>query len=184
MTLAENIVACLDRATEDEYHDGMMWYSRAHEFARSLDSNVWRASGVISALSAQKEWKLNMRMAMRAFETGIATGNTTVQNAKAQRILDGNYSPDEILSILNGDKTRQFAKAIARKGDSDIAVIDRHAYDAAVNVFHTDATRPGITKKVYRQFAEAYFQASIESGIPVAPLQAIVWVTWKREKKS
>lgn len=181
MTLAENIVACLDRATEDEYHDGMMWYSRAHEFARSLDSNnVYRAAGVISALSPRKEWGLNMRMATRAFATGICSGNTTAMNRIAQSILDGTPAMD----ALNGDKTRQFCTAIARAGDSDIAVIDRHAYDAAVNIVHTDATRPAITKKVYRQFAEAYFQASIESGIPVAPLQAIVWVTWKREKKS
>lgn len=182
MTLAENIVMCLDRATPDEIDNGVTWYPRAHDFARSLDNDVWRASGVIAALSAQKEWNLNMRMAQSAFNSGIATGNTGVQNGKAQRILDGNFNSDEILSILNGEKTKQFASAIALSGNSDIAVIDRHAYDAAVNVFHVDATRPSITKKVYARVAEAYFQAAIETGYSVAELQAIVWVTWKRLK--
>lgn len=182
MTLAENIIACLDRATPAEFEDGMTWYPRAHEFARDLDSDVWRASGVIAALSAQKEWKLNMRIAARAYQTGIVTGNTGVQNNKAQRILDGNYSPDDILSILNGDKTRQFAKAIALNGDSDIAVIDRHAHDIAMaRVFDNRARSIG--KILYRTMAEAYYQASIEAGISVAQIQAITWVTWKREKK-
>lgn len=182
MTFAENIVACFDRATPAEFQDGMHWYPRAHEFARDLDSDVWRAAGVIAALSAQKEWNLNMRLAMRAYLTGTVIGNTGVQNGKAQRILDGNHSPDEILSILNGEKTKQFATAIAQNGISDIAVIDRHAHDIAMGrVFDND--KRVIGKVLYRTMAEAYYQASIEAGISVAQIQAITWVTWKREKK-
>lgn len=179
MTLAENIIACLDRATPAEIEDGITWYPRAHEFARSLDANnVYRASGVIAALSPRKEWGLNMRMAKRTFDTGIASGNTGAMNRVAQSIFDGMPAMD----ALKGDKTRQFCTAIARAGDSDIAVIDRHAYDVAVATIHTDKTRPSITKNVYRRFAEAYYQASIESGFSVAELQAITWVTWKRLK--
>lgn len=183
MTFAENVIACLERATLTEYHDGMTWYPRAHTFARDLDTDVWRAAGVIAALSAQKEWNLNMRLAIRAYETGIVTGNTGVQNNKAQTILDGNYSPDEILSILNGDKTRQFAKAIATAGDSDIAVIDRHAHDIAMGrIFDND--KRVIGKRLYRRMAMHYSEAAKEAGISVAQIQAITWVTWKREKKN
>ena len=182
MTFAENVVACLNRATPAEIQDGMHWYPRAHEFASDLDSDVWRASGVIAALSAQKEWNLNMRIASRAYQTGIVTGNTGVQNNKAQRILDGNYSPDEILAILNGEKTKQFATAIAQNGNSDIAVIDRHAHDIAMGRVFDNKERV-IGKVLYRRMAMHYGEAAKECGISVAQIQAITWVTWKREKK-
>lgn len=182
MTFAENVVACLDRATPDEREAGMLWYPNAHDFALYLDTDVWRAAGVIAALSAQKEWRLNMRLAMLAYETGIVKGNTGSQNDKAQRILDGNYSPDEILAILNGDKTRQFCNAIATAGNSDIAVIDRHAHDIAMGrVFDND--KRVIGKRLYRIMAMHYGEAAKECGISVAQIQAITWVTWKREKK-
>jgi hypothetical protein len=181
MTFAENVVACFERATADERWNGMTWYPRAREFAFDLDSDVWRAAGVIAALSAQKEWRLNMRLASRAYLTGTVTGNTGVQNAKAQRILDGNYSPGEILDILNGDKTRQFCSAIATGGNSDIAVIDRHAHDIAMGrVF--DNNKRVIGKSLYRRMAMHYSEAAKECGISVAQMQAITWVTWKREK--
>lgn len=183
MTYAENVVACFERATPIEVSEGMEWYPNAHSFALSLDSDVWRAAGVIAALSPLKEWNLNMRLAKRAFDTGVVSGNIGMHNAKAQRILDGNYSPDEILSILNGDKTRQFATSIAQNGDCDIAVIDRHAYDVAVATVHTDATRPKIGKNLYRKLSEHYRQAAYEVGVSVSQIQAITWVTWKREKK-
>jgi hypothetical protein len=179
MTFAENIVAVYERATDAELADGMTWYPRAHEFALSLDaSNVWRAAGVISALSPRKEWGLNMRMATRAFETGIATGQTTMMNGQAQRILDGAHP----LDVLGGDKTRQFATSIAQNGDCDIAVIDRHAYDVATATIHTDKTRPTIGKRVYRTLSAHYREAAFEVGVSVAQIQAITWVVWKREK--
>ncbi len=179
MTYAENIVECYSRATEAEIANGVSWYPRAHDFALTLDpNNVWRAAGVISALSPRKEWGLNMRLAQRAFETGIVTGNTGAMNAIAQRILDGAFP----LDVLNGDKTRQFATSIAQNGDCDIAVIDRHAYDVATATVHTDKTRPNIGKRVYREIAAHYREAAFEVGHSVSELQAIVWVVWKREK--
>ena len=181
MTFAENVVACLERATPQEYADGMAWYSVAHDFARSLDSDAWRAAGVIAALSAQKEWKLNMRIAARAYETGIVTGNTGVQNDKAQRILDGSFTPDEILAILNGDKTTQFCSAIATNGESDIAVIDRHAHDIAMGRVFDNKERK-IGKRLYRTMAAHYSEAAKECGISVNQIQAITWVRWRNEK--
>lgn len=184
MTYAENIVACYERATGAERDAGMSWYSDAHTFALSLDpDNVWRAAGVISALSPRKEWGLNMRLALRAYETGIVTGNTGAQNDKAQRILDGAHeNVSDILAILGGDKTQHFAASIATNGIHDIAVIDRHAYDVATATVHTDKTRPNIGKRVYRVMAEHYRQAALECDISVAQMQAVTWVRWKNEK--
>lgn len=180
MTYAENIVSVFDRATADQRAEGMSWYNDAHAFALSLDSDVWRAAGVIAALSPRKEWGLNMRLAERAYATGVVTGQTGAMNRVAQSILDGTPA----LDALNGDKTRAFAAAIATNGMSDIATIDRHAFDVATLTVHTDKTRPTIGKRLYRTLAEHYRQAAIEVGVSTNQIQAITWVRWKSEKEA
>lgn len=177
MTFAENIVSVYDRATPEDISEGMTWYEDAHAFARSLDTNVWRAAGVIAAMSPLKRWDLNMRLATNAYATGVATGHFTDQNVKAQSILDG-AAP---LDVLGGDKTIAFCAAIATCGRSLTTVIDRHAYDIALNAIHNDKTR-NIGKRVYATLHEHYWQASLELGITNHELQAVTWVAWRREK--
>lgn len=178
MTYSENIAACLARATADEYTAGMVWYNDAHNLALELSpKNVWRGAGVIAALSPLKTWNLNVRLARNAFDTGIVTGNIGIHNAIGQRILDGEHP----LDIMRGDKTRNFATAIATNGKADIATIDRHAFDIAMNQVFTDKTRK-IGKRIYRDMAAAYSVAADEAGISVNQIQAITWVTWRREK--
>lgn len=177
MTYAENVVRCFESATADEMRDGMNWYQDAHSFARSLDTDVWRAAGVIAALSVQKQWNVNMRMAERAYETGVVSGNFTTMNAQGQRILNGEHP----LEVLGGDKVRAFCAAIATNGMSDIAVIDRHAHDIAMGRVFTDATR-NIGKRLYRVMAMHYGEAAKEVGVSVNQIQAVTWVRWRNVK--
>lgn len=177
MTYAENVVACFDAATDAEREAGMNWYNEAYRFALSLDSNVWRAAGVIAALSVQKEWSLNMRLAERAYATGKVTGNFSTMNAQGQRILDGEHPMD----VLGGDKVRAFCAAIATDGMSDIAVIDRHAHDIAMGRVFSDATRK-IGKRLYRVMAMHYGEAAKEVGVSVNQIQAVTWVRWRNVK--
>ena len=174
-----NILACYSRATPDEIAHGTTWYAEEGlSFARTLDpNNVWRAAGVISALSPLKKWPLNQRIARLSFETGIAQGNMPMHNAIAQRILDGEHP----LDVMRGDKTRSFAEAIATGGMGSIATIDRHAHDIAMAQVFTDKTRK-IGKRVYREMAAAYRIAADETGQSVNGIQAITWVVWRREK--
>ena len=58
--------------------------------------------------------------------------------------------------------------------------IDRHAYDIAVGIRHGN-TRPGIGKRVYREFSAAYIAAAHECGIFPLEMQAITWTVWRRE---
>lgn len=178
MNYVDNILAAYVRSTRAERDAGMSWYADAHAFALTLDpSNVWRAAGVIAALSPLKKWNLNMRYAIRAFETGIASGNMPGHNLIAQRILDGAHP----LDVMNGDKTRHFAQSIATAGEHDTAVIDRHAHDIAMAEVFTDSTRK-IGKRKYRDMAVAYGDAADWCEVRVAQMQAITWLTWKREK--
>ena len=177
MTYAENVVACFESATPDEYRAGMTWYNDAHQFALSLDNDVWRAAGVIAAMSVQKQWDVNVRLAERAYATGKVTGNFHTMNAQGQRILDGEHP----MEVLGGDKVRAFCAAIATDGMSDIAVIDRHAHDIAMGRVFTDATRK-IGKRLYRTMAMHYGEAAKEVGVSVNQIQAVTWVRWRNIK--
>lgn len=178
-TYADNILAVYARATDAERADGASWYRMAHDIAVDIaNGDAWKGAGVIAAFSPMQKWDINVRNARNAFATGIATGHTKAMCAIAQRILDGEYAMD----VLKGDKTRAFCAAIATAGESDIATIDRHAHDIAVNSLDfTDSTR-NIGKRLYREMADAYAIAATSAGISVNAMQAITWVVWRREK--
>lgn len=178
LTYSENITAVYGRALDSEREAGMRWYNDAHMLALELSPNdVWRGAGVIAALSPLKTWELNVRYARNAFLTGVCAGNMPMHNAIAQRILDGEHP----LDVMRGDKTRNFATAIATNGTSDVATIDRHAHDIAMAEVFTDKTRK-IGKRIYRAMADAYSISAENAGITVNQMQAITWITWRREK--
>lgn len=178
MTFGENIVSVYDRATDAEREAGMAWYNIAHDFALSLDpNNVWRAAGVIAALSPNKQWNVNVAIARKSFETGIVSGSFGVMNSQGQRIFDGEHP----LDVLNGDKVRSFCEAIATNGNGTIATVDRHAHDIAMGRVFTEKERK-IGKVLYRTMAMHYSEAAKEVGVSVNQIQAITWVRWRNEK--
>lgn len=175
---AVNIQACYRRAWLCEQINGIAWYPRAQALALELSPNdVWRGAGVISALSPMKRWPINVVLARNAFETGRVTGHMGRECAKAQAILDGAHP----LDVLGGDKTRSFAIAIATGGNGSIATIDRHAHDIAMARVFTDKTR-SIGKRKFAAMSDAFREVAEYNGITVNALQAVTWVTWKREK--
>lgn len=173
---AVNIMACYRRTPLDIRERD--WYGTAHALALELSpGDVWRGAGVISALSPLKRWSQNEAMARNAFETGIASGNVGMHNRFAQRILDGEFA----LDVLNGDKTRSFAEAIATAGNGRIATIDRHAHDIAMGRAFTDKERK-IGKVLYRNMAAAYSEVADYLGNSVNQIQAITWEQWRIER--
>ncbi len=177
-TYCYNIMSVYRRATDAERTEHAEWYATARDIALELSpDDVWRGAGVLSALSPMKRWELNVSIARKSFETGIATGNIGMHNAYAQRILDGEHP----LDVMRGPKTRSFAIAIATGGNGDIATIDRHAHDIAMAQVFTDKTRK-IGKAIYRDMAAAYAECAEYAGESVNGMQAITWVVWRREK--
>lgn len=175
---AVNIMSTYRRAWLCELVKGTRWYADAHALALELSpEDVWRGAGVISALSPFKQWPVNVAIARKSFQTGIATGNMPGHNLIAQKILDGAHPFD----VMGGDKTRSFAEAIATAGNGTIATVDRHAHDIAMGRVFTDKERK-IGKRLYRDMAAAYREVSDYTGMSVNAIQAITWVTWKREK--
>jgi hypothetical protein len=189
MDLRSNILTVLDRASDDDRAEGMSWYDDAHRFAAALDPNVSRAAGIIAALSPLNGWNNNKRKAIQFYDqngiikwngksNGIGLSNSVV---KAERIYRGE-NPLEVMGSPRALKTRAFYSTIDNpRGDHD-PVIDRHAFDIAMGAVTNNKTRAMLSRKgEYTRFAKAYRQAAIDSGIDPAQLQAITWITWRRE---
>lgn len=184
-TMVENIIAVYNRATLEQIHAGYAWYREAQDFARTLSAATaypQRAiAGIIAALSPQSAWYRNKMDATTAVEFHYAAGNiaglslhTKVQMGKVARILEGE-TPE---SVLRGPKESAFYRNIT--GDYSLATVDRWAFKSATGVALPDSVNGkalgGIGKGAYKRIHAAFVVAAARIGIPVAILQAIVWV--------
>jgi hypothetical protein len=176
-TQVENILSVYGKGTFEQIRTGADWYNDAHNLARDIAGDPWRGAGVIAAFSPVTPWQRTEKLARQAFETGIASGHTKTMCAQAQRIIDGEFA----LDVLNGDKVRAFASAIANPHGSTIATIDRHAHDIAMGRVFADNERK-IGKRVFREMSDSYVIAAREIGFSVAQTQAITWVIWREMK--
>lgn len=185
----ENVLSVYRRASISEYREGIEWYLTAHKVALSLDpQNVFRAAGVIAALSPLNEWENNKNKAFQLYrQRGIVCVGPNGANGiglganvrKAQAI----YFGADPLDILTSDKVRNFYLNIAYPEDSIGVTIDRHAFDIAIGRVTGDDARKALSRKgVYREFADTYRIAASVLHLPAPALQAITWVRWRNEK--
>lgn len=172
-----NIIASLERATEDQWHAGMTWYNEAHTLASVLTPrDPWIGAGLLSAYSPLTPWWRNMELAITAVHTGTAPTNTLPNNHRAAaRILAGEHT----LDVLNGTKTRHFAEAIALNGNTDKVTVDSIAYSCAVGEHFAAKAIKGFGVKVYRAIAEAYGEVADSMAIAPCQAQAVAWVEWR-----
>lgn len=173
--MVANIIAAYRAASEDQVTRGRNWYPTARQVATLLsEGNTKAGAGVLAALSPQKAWYLNQRIARESFESGEARGNVGNAVAKAQRIMLG----EDPLEVLPEDsKTWNFFRSIFDPEDPDPVCIDRHAWDASLGVINGSGDR-GITKRRYAACAHSYREAGRQLGEIPSALQAIVWVYW------
>lgn len=169
----DNIIATYNRATEDQRLKGKQWYPVAHDLATMLaDGDTRKGAGVIAALSANKSWTENTKIATRAFASGKATGHVKDAILKATRIMNG-ADPADVLPMSL--KTGNFYRCILDPSDPDAVVIDRHAHDIALGRPLGNADRGLSSKGRYDALAGAYRAAAARLGILPSELQAITW---------
>jgi hypothetical protein len=169
-----NIIDAYNDATEDQKLRGKSWYPDAHALAISLSpDDVRKGAGVIAALSANKSWAENQRLALRAFVTGKPYGHTAANLIKAERIMDG-ADPADILPM--DAKTGNFYRCILNPSDPEPVCVDRHAHDVAVGRTFGQTDRGLSASGRYAAVADAYRVAARRLGIVPSTLQAIVWV--------
>jgi hypothetical protein len=176
-----NILATWQRATAGQMADGRSWYRHANDLADIMsDGNVRAGAGVIAALSANKAWEINIRIAGEAFATGTLRGHVRDALAKAERIMMG-QNPLVVLPI--DSKTHNFYRCIVDPDDPDPVVIDRHAHDVAVGRRYGNEDRGLSNKRRYATLAHAYREAARRLGELPSTVQAVTWVAWREGAK-
>lgn len=171
----QNILAAFRAASYDQYRQGIGWYTTAHDLANMIsEGDVETGAGVIAALSANKSWSENQRLARKAIDTGTPVGHVGDALGKASRILAG-ADPSEVLPM--SAKTGHFYRCILDPTDPDAVVIDRHAHDIAVGQVYGNQERGLSTPKRYAILAHSYREAAARMGTVLPQqVQAITWV--------
>jgi hypothetical protein len=173
-----NILAAWKAATPAQKSRGRFWYRTAHDLAEMIsDGQPVKGAGVIAALSANKRWADNVRLAQRAL-TGDLGGHVGDALRKAAAIMAG---ADPALVLPMGAKTGHFYRCILNPADADAVVIDRHAHDIAVGEVHGCADRGLSTPRRYAILAHAYREAAARLGEIPSVVQAVTWV-WQTER--
>ena len=168
-----NVMKAYRAATDDQVARGKAWYPTARQLAEMVaGGDTVKGAGVIAALSANKSWSENVRLAHAA--CGGEFGGTFADSIdKARRILEGE-APTAVLPMAL--KTGHFFRCIADPTDADAVVIDRHAHDIAVNQVYGSADR-GLSHKLrYALFAHVYREAAQRIGELPLSVQAVTWV--------
>ena len=153
-----NILAVWDSATVDQRARGVAWYRTANQLAEMLsEGNVVAGAGVIAALSANKSWGDNVKLATQAFECGEPSGHVGDAIRKAARIMSGE-APELVLPM--DSKTGHFYRCILDPTDADAICVDRHAHDIAVGRRYGNQDRGLGAKGRYALLAHVYREAA------------------------
>ncbi|MCF3965384.1 DUF7178 family protein [Streptomyces fuscigenes] len=161
-------------ATPDQKQRGREWYATAHQLAVEISGgSPEKGAGVLAALSANKSWSENCRLARKAFTDGTASGHVRDAITKANRIMAGT-DPIEVLPM--NIKTGCFYVCIANPEDPHAVVIDRHAHDIAVNEIYGQRERGLGALGRYNLLADCYRTAAQEIGEVPSKIQAVTWV--------
>jgi hypothetical protein len=171
----QNIVAVWQSATPEQMFRGRAWYRTAHDLAKTIaGGNARTGAGVIAALSANKSWSENCRLARVACgTTGLASGHFPDALRKATTILAGT-DPQDVLPMER--KTGHFFRCIADPDDPEAIVVDRHAHDVAVGQTYGNRERGLSAARRYELLARCYREAAERLGELPSTVQAVTWV--------
>lgn len=186
-----SILAVFFSANEAEIQEGLSWYARADQVARSLaarylNDDYYLAAGIIAALSPNNRWERNIIDAealIKTFTLGedydaLKVCTFSKNKDKAIRILKGELPMD----VLSGRKVRSFYQCII--GQDDVCV-DGHAYSIWLGQRVPTNKTPKISDKLYDQISQDYRTAAKQiyeiTGCyyQACQVQAITWVTWR-----
>ncbi len=166
----DNLLSLWEQVPESVREEGRQWYPNAHKLAREIGhGDVYMGAGVLAALSPQKAWDLNIKLAKLASD-GVFSGHVGDALRKAKRIMDGE-NPSDVLPT--GAKTWHFYHNIALPLAECWVTVDRWAWRAATD--DMDNGNPVINKTTYREVGTAYIVAAREVSEIPCDLQAGLW---------
>jgi len=182
-----NIKDRVGSADPSQVSRSLVWYEVANDLARFIgDGDVRLGAGLLAALSVNKSWTLNKKLAADA-ASGNVHGSIGFALKMARDILAGK---DPVTVLPTDSKTWNFYRAILDPGDPDTVTVDRHVHDAIVGETFGSANRGLSNKTRYATMAYAVRVATFElnqdpkwqvvhhgKGLTPNDVQAILWVT-------
>ena len=178
-TYVDRIIAVWRSATADQEAEGRAWYRVANGVADMISGgNVRAGAGVLAALSPQKSWPANIKLAEDAITSGTARGHVKDALAKAERIMLGE---DPLLVLPVDSKTYNFYRCIVDPEDAESVCIDRHAHDIVAGERYGDRDRGLSSKRRYATVALAYRLAANRLDELPSVVQAVTWVVWRED---
>lgn len=162
------------------------WYNQAHDVAIQIaiktNTPVYKAAGVIAALSPKVLWDRNVRIAREFITTGT-TGHTKLFLNKARDIMNA-PSIETINGILAGAKIQSFFMNIMfPNSNTGYVTIDRHAVSIAVGQALGE-NNLRITRNQYKFFVTCYeISADMLGQTLPQNVQSTTWVAWRKLKK-
>ncbi len=173
-TMTANVLETWGMATDSQIAAGREWYPMARNLALIIGrGDIRMGAGIIAALSPQKSWTINQRLAWQTM-SGVVSGQVGDAVRKAERIMQGE---DPAFVLPSGKKTWHFFHNIAEPENAKFVTIDRHAYRVAS--FGCDNRSAKITPKIYTEMVLAYQAAAdILHEVP-STVQAVTWLVAK-----
>lgn len=173
-TMTANVLEVWGMATDSQMTSGHEWYPLARNLAFVVGrGDIRMGAGIIAALSPQKSWTINQRIAWRTM-SGVVSGQVGDAVRKAERIMRGE-DPDFVLP--SGKKTWNFFHNIVDPDDDKYVTIDRHAYRVAS--FEWDNRSAVIKDKTYKAMVLAYQEAARILRVSPSTVQAVTWLVAK-----
>lgn len=197
-----NIIQVLDRANETTVLEGKEWYPNAQRIAMAVGrlarpehtrgTQVMIGAGILSALSPQTNWDLNIVKAFQFIEYFQRPTFTTTSNyTKAMNVItyldEAMASPNPVQYIedlmgVKAPKQRAFFRNIQNPESDYGPTIDRHAIGIYLNRKPTkDDLRIHGGGNALKEVVNAYRKASAETDLHYNELQAITWLQWRSE---
>lgn len=168
----QNIIDSWNSATDAQTAKGRAWYPVAHDMAVIFgDGNVRMGAGIIAALSVQKSWKENIRLATDA-HAGNVHGHMGTALNKVRAILAGT-APEDVLPMQA--KTGNFYRNIVDPTDASAVTVDRHAHDIAVGEVYGSRDRGLSNPNRYGIIRDAYLAAARILNECASTVQAVTW---------
>ena len=156
---------------------GHAWYVEAHTIARDMATEhlvpIEVSAGILAALSRRMPWARNVLLTERMLSSlGTLDHGCLSRSLEQARAIYGGADPDR---VLRGLKTNAFHHAIVTAGESQIAVIDTHAWSMLTGV----RTAPPPNRGQYRLAADMMTRGSRRVGVGLHEFQATTWLAWR-----